>query len=159
MRRKRTRKRKRKKNQFNTRARGNTHSRFALRPRCARGTRTPRRRGRRPALAQGHLSYAQSRSWTPAPSAGQKAGGAQAAVADIVEGGLVGVGAGLGGAGGIEVMLCGHRRFLSSPLRLKQGETGAVRPPSLHPPSPPRLWRISLPCRSGRGTMITPTGC
>src|SRR5687768_937779 len=32
--------------------------------------------------------------------------GAQAAVADIVERGLVGVGASLGGAGGIEIMLC-----------------------------------------------------
>ena len=34
------------------------------------------------------------------------AGGAQAAVTDIVERGLVGVGASLGGAGGIEIMLC-----------------------------------------------------
>ena len=34
------------------------------------------------------------------------AGGAQATVADIVEGGLVGVGARLGGAGGVEIMLC-----------------------------------------------------
>ena len=43
------------------------------------------------------------------------AGGAQAAVADIVEGGLVRIGASLGGAGGIEIMLCGHKGFLFPP--------------------------------------------
>lgn len=42
------------------------------------------------------------------------AGGAEAALADVVESRLVGVGASLGRSGGVEIVLGGHRVFLFS---------------------------------------------